>query len=203
MRLKPPFATIVTLDNAAGLRDTVPTGKMGECLKMANIVNSRLSATQTGDEWKLTLNWTTEFHPAEVNNDFEFATNWTLKKRDVTNQVVTDDYSLIVNTVEKWFRPEGNQAVDHTETLTFRITNPDELGPPIRYMSQDRLGQYREDFTYASDMVRELGAEQIIAEVHLYNVSRPGRVTHSVSNRLSLNPDVSRAQAARRSQAED
>jgi hypothetical protein len=165
---------------------------------MAYIFHPRLSARQTGDEWKLTLDWTIRFDPAEVNNDFEFATNWTLKKRDVT-----DDYYLIVNTVEKRFRPEGNQAVDHTETLTFRITNPDELGPPIRYMSQDRLGQYREDFTYASDMVRELGAEQIIAEVHLYNVSRPGPDTHSESNRLSLNPDVSRAQAARRSQAED
>src|SRR5215204_5204717 len=108
MRLKPPFATMVTLDNAAGLRTPVPTGEMGECLKMAEIVNPRLSATQTGDEWNLTLDWTITFLPAEVNNDFEFATNWTLKERDVTDMYVTDDYYLIVNTVEKRFTPAGN-----------------------------------------------------------------------------------------------
>jgi hypothetical protein len=87
-------------------------------LDMADIVNPRLRATQSGDNWDISLDWSVAFVPLEVSNNFLYDTSWTLWEHDS----LSDDDKLEDRAPLK-IRPQGRQKVDLTETITFNETH--------------------------------------------------------------------------------
>jgi hypothetical protein len=78
---------------------------------MADMINAALSATQSGDDWDLTVRYDVTLTDEEVDGNFTFDTNWTLFEHDPDS----GDDRIFDTTVEK-FKPEGTNPVPQKKT---------------------------------------------------------------------------------------